>query len=72
MRTTIDLPETLMEEVQRVSHAASRREALVTALEDYLRRKRIQEIISAAGTMDLDIDVRALRRADRRPLRDAD
>ena len=66
MRTTIDLPEELMDEVQRVSHTSSRREALVTAMEDYLRRKRLRAVIAAAGTLELDIDVRALRDADRR------
>jgi metal-responsive CopG/Arc/MetJ family transcriptional regulator len=61
MRTTIDLPEALLDEVQRTTQAATRRDALVIALEDYLRRQRRQRVIAAAGTMDMDLDVRALR-----------
>lgn len=66
MRTTVDLPEPLLDEVQAVSNAPTRREALVIALEDYLRRQKLRSVIDAAGTLDLDIDVRALRAADRR------
>ncbi len=61
MRTTIDLPEALLDEVQRTTQASTRREALLIALEDYLRRQRRARVISAAGSMDLDLDVRALR-----------
>ena len=61
MRTTVDLPEGLLDEVERVTNAGSRREALVIALEDYLRRQRRSRLIAAAGTLDLDVDPRALR-----------
>lgn len=61
MRTTLDLPEALLDEVQQATQATTRREALIIALEDYLRRKRRSRVIVAAGTMDLDLDVRALR-----------
>jgi hypothetical protein len=61
MRTTIDLPEALLDEVQRTTRATSRRDALVIALEDDLRRQRGSRVTAAAGTMDLDLDVRALR-----------
>jgi len=66
MRTTVDLPEPLLDEVQAVSNAPTRREALVIALEDYLRRQKLRAVIDAAGTLDLDIDARELRSADRR------
>lgn len=66
MRTTIDLPEPLLDEVQAVTRASTRREALVIALEDYLRRQKLRAVISAAGDLDLELDVRALREADRR------
>lgn len=66
MRTTVDLPEGLLDEVQAVTRASTRREALVIALEDYLRREKLRAVISAAGDLDLDMDVRALRSADRR------
>ena len=67
MRTTVDLPESLLDEVQRTTKASTRNDALVIALEDYLRRQRRSRVIAAAGSMDIDLDVRKLRRAgDRR------
>jgi Arc/MetJ family transcription regulator len=63
MRTTIDLPEALLDEVLRTTKAGTRREALVIALEDYLRRQRRNRVIAAAGSIDLELDVRALRSA---------
>jgi metal-responsive CopG/Arc/MetJ family transcriptional regulator len=54
VRTTVDLPERLLEEVQAASRAPTRREALVIALEDYLRRQRLRAVIDAAGTLDDD------------------
>ena len=66
MRTTIDLPEQLLEDVQSLSGSATRRDAVVIALEDYVRRVRRQRLIAAAGTLDLDLDVRELRGRDRK------
>lgn len=61
MRTTIDVPEHLLDEVQLATEATTRREALIIVLEDYLRRYRMRRVIDAAGTLDIDVDVRALR-----------
>ena len=66
MRTTIDLPEPLLEEVQRLAGTETRREALVLVLEDYVRRQRRRRVVEAAGTFDLDLDPRALRDAGKR------
>ena len=67
MRTTIDVPNHLLDEVQRATNATTRREALIIALQDYLSRHRARRVIEAAGTLDVDLDVRAERRlANRR------
>ena len=63
MRTTVDLPEQLLTELQQTTEASSRREALIIALEDYLRRQRLRRVVAAAGELELDLDVRALRDA---------
>lgn len=65
MRTTVDLPESLLDEVQQAAKTSTRREALIIALEDYLRRQRRRRVVEAAGALDLDVDARALRHADR-------
>jgi Arc/MetJ family transcription regulator len=63
MRTTIDLPEGLLDDVLRATGATTRREALVAVLEDFLRQQRLRRVAEAAGGLDLDLDVRALRAA---------
>jgi metal-responsive CopG/Arc/MetJ family transcriptional regulator len=54
MRTTIDIPEHLLDEVQRTTEASTRKEAILIALEDYVSRHRLRRIIEAAGTLDFD------------------
>ena len=64
MRTTLDIPESLLSAVEASSGATTRREAVIIALEDYLRRKRRQEVIEAAGTLELDPDLAKVRARD--------
>lgn len=66
MRTTVDIPGDLLDEAQRLAETQTRREAILIALGDYVRRRRIQRVIDAAGTLDLDLDARALRATDDR------
>ncbi len=69
MRTTLDIPEALLDQVQAIAGASTRREAVIIALDDYLRRQRLQRVLAAAGTLDLDIDTRAIRAAGNRRTR---
>lgn len=68
MRTTVDLPIELLDELQRITSAPTKREALIIAMEDYLRRQRLKRIAASAGTVDIDLDVGELRNAGRRRL----
>lgn len=52
MKTTIDIPEKALAEAMRFTGAKTKREAVVTALEDYNRRQRVGRfLIEAAGSM---------------------
>ena len=51
MKTTIDIPEKALREVMRNTGAATKREAVVTAIEDFNRRKRLAAIVKEFGTM---------------------
>jgi hypothetical protein len=68
MRTTVDIPDQLLRDVQEMTGAATRRDALIQALEDYIRRQRIQRVIDVAGTLEFDVDIRELRNRDRKRL----
>ena len=54
MRTTVDIPEKLLEDVVKLTGEKSKSKALAKALEEYIRKKRIDELWSMAGKLDLD------------------
>jgi len=64
MRTTLDLPKNLVDEALKVSHLKTKTALIITALEELVRKSRIQELKSYKGKIDLDIDLDSLR--DRR------
>lgn len=61
MRTTLDLPETLIAEAMKVSHQRTKTGVIVTALEEYIRKNRIQGLRAFKGKVDLDVDLDSLR-----------
>ena len=64
MRTTLDLPEPLIEEARRLLGFKSKTDTVVVSLQELVRRKRIEELKSMLGKVQLDLD---LPRSRRRP-----
>jgi Arc/MetJ family transcription regulator len=62
MRTTLDLPDGLVEEAQRLLGFKSKTDTVVLALREVIRRSRIEELKSLLGTIQLDVDVPRSRR----------
>ncbi|MCI1710593.1 MAG: type II toxin-antitoxin system VapB family antitoxin [Chiayiivirga sp.] len=65
MKTTIDIPEKELADAMRFTRARTKREAVVIALEDFNRRKRMAELVKYAGTCTNMIspeELQALRR----------
>ena len=62
MRTTIDLPETLVREALKMSHQKTKTGMIVTALEDFVRKNRIQGLKKFRGRINLNIDIDKLRK----------
>jgi Arc/MetJ family transcription regulator len=68
MRTTLDLPETLIEEARAaLGGTTSKTDAIIFALRDLVRRKRIEELKSLLGSVTLDVDLAHSRRRPGRP-----
>ncbi len=61
MRTTLDLPEALLEEAMKLSHQRTKTSVIISALEEFVRRCRIQGLKKFKGKVDLDLDLNALR-----------
>lgn len=52
MKTTIDIPDEELEEVVRHTCARTKRDAIVTAISDFNRRKRLEKLADQLGTFD--------------------
>ena len=64
MRTTLDLPEELIEEARQVLGFKSKTDTVVLALRELLRRRRLDQLKELMGSVRLQID---LPRSRRRP-----
>jgi len=62
MRTTIDLPAPLVKEAMKLSHQRTKTAVIVTALEDFVRKNRIQDLKKYKGRVDISLDLDALRK----------
>jgi len=61
MRTTLDLPQGLIEEAMNVSHIKTKTALIIHALEEVVRQNKIAKIKQYKGKVDLDIDLDTLR-----------
>lgn len=62
MRTTIDLPEELLEEAQRLYKLKTRTATLALALQRLINDKKIEDLRSLRGKLKLDIDLKRSRK----------
>lgn len=67
MRTTLDIPEPLLEEARRVLGFKSKTDTVVLSLTEIIRRRRIEELKGLLGKVRLDVDLPASRRRPRKP-----
>lgn len=52
MKTTVDIPKKELDEVLRHTGAKTKKEAIVTAIVDFNRRKRLERLVEQFGTFD--------------------
>ncbi|MEZ5285728.1 MAG: type II toxin-antitoxin system VapB family antitoxin [Vicinamibacterales bacterium] len=62
MRTTLDLPEGLVEEARDAAGFKSKTDTVVYALREVVRRKRLEELKGLFGTMQIEVDIARSRR----------
>jgi Arc/MetJ family transcription regulator len=62
MRTTLDLPDDLVEEAQALLQFKSKTDTVTFALRELIRRRRIDELKQLMGSIQLEIDVPRSRR----------
>jgi len=67
MRATVDIDERLFEEARRLSRARTKKEVINLTLREYVRRKKLEHLLSLYGTSPVDLTTEELER-----LRDED
>ena len=56
MRATLNIPDELIAEVQRLSGQKSKTGAIVTVMEDYVRRRHMEDLLALRGKLQIDYD----------------
>lgn len=56
MRATLNIPDDLLSEVQKLSGEKSKTKAIIAAMEEFIRQKRIKELIGLRGKIKIDYD----------------
>jgi Arc/MetJ family transcription regulator len=69
MRTTLDVPEDLLNEAQRLLQFKSKTDTVIFSLRELIRRKRIEDLKEMAGAIRLDVDLDRSRRRPRKARR---
>ncbi len=68
MRTTLELSNHLIKELMAVEKWSSKTEAIETAIEDFVRRRRLDNLISARGRLkvkDVSTELRKMELHER-------
>lgn len=63
-RTTITLPQDLLTELMSLVQARSKTEAVITAIRDEIRLRKLEKIKSMAGKLEFVVEADDLRHGD--------
>ncbi len=61
MRTTLDLPETLIAEAMALTHIHTKTKLIKTALQNLIQKEKIKDLKKYYGKIDLEADLNVLR-----------
>ncbi len=61
MRTTLDLPENLVNEAMALTHIQTKTDLIKVALQNLIEKEKIKDLKRFFGKADLRIDLDALR-----------
>ncbi len=61
MRTTLDLPEKLVEEAMKTTRIAKKTDLIKVALQNLIQKEKSKNLKEYFGKVDLDIDLDTMR-----------
>ena len=60
MRATLNIPDDLISEVQKLSGEKSKTKAIVSAMQEFVREKKLRNIVALRGKIKIDDVTREL------------
>jgi Arc/MetJ family transcription regulator len=57
MRVTLNIPDELMTGVQNITGAKSKTKAVVTAVREFIRTKRMEQLLALKGRIEINYDL---------------
>lgn len=54
MRATLNIPDDLLSQVQKITGEKSKTKAVTTAMKEYVRQKKINELIALRGKIQIE------------------
>ncbi len=61
MRTSLDIPQSLLEEAKKTIGAKTKTQAIIFALNEMIQRRRSRKILELKGSMKSPFDYKSLR-----------
>ena len=61
MRTTLDLPEDLLDEAMKITRTGTKTGVIILALRELIRKSKLSDLKKYKGKINLDIDLDDLR-----------
>jgi hypothetical protein len=66
MKTTVDIPDEELEDAMRFTGAKTKREAIVTAITEFNRRRRMAQLVKYSGSSESMITADELQKQRRK------
>ncbi|MDA8052583.1 MAG: type II toxin-antitoxin system VapB family antitoxin [Deltaproteobacteria bacterium] len=64
MRTTLNIPDDLVDEVLKISGEKSKTRAIIKTMKEYIRQKKIAELLALKGKINIDYDWEAEEKSE--------
>ncbi|HLG19313.1 MAG TPA: type II toxin-antitoxin system VapB family antitoxin [Bdellovibrionota bacterium] len=68
MRTTLDIPQDLLEEARRISRLKSKTDIVIHSLQEFIRKNKIERLIALRGKLRLPHIEKVYLKSRGRPL----
>ncbi len=72
MRATLNIPDNLLKEVQKISGEKSKTKAVTVAMKEFIRQKKIKELIALGGRIQVEDVTEELERLENEEMKEND